>query len=517
VILTDYIDRGLRIRPDGVCVSDATGRHTLTYRDVAALSHRVAAALRQDGIETGDKVAILSPNDVTAFVCVVGTLRAGATWVALNPRSEVDELGDLLEHVGCHYLMHHADQGDRSLALLGRAPTIRGDVVFGGEAEGAFEAWLAPAGTRMPRPPVTASDAAMIMGSGGTTGRPKAVPITHRQYFTMNLAFNAHMCEPEPPVYLLATPMTHAAGVSAWPVLAEGGTIVVQDGVRAGAIFEAIERHRVTRLFLPPTAIYALLSDAAVRDVDFSSLRHLIYAAAPMSGDRLADALDVFGPVMAQTFGQAEAPMICTVMTPREHVDAARDERLSHRLASCGRPSLVARVEVMGDDGQLLGPGGRGEIVVRGDLVMDGYYRDAGATAEALRPGGWHGTGDVGYRDEDGFVYIVDRKRDMIITGGFNVYPSAVERVLWSHPAVLDCAVTGVPDEKWGETVTAVVELKDGETVTAEEIIALCKARLGSVQAPKTVLFRELPRSSNGKVLKRRLRDEFWYGRVRMV
>jgi acyl-CoA synthetase (AMP-forming)/AMP-acid ligase II len=174
-------------------------------------------------------------------------------------------------------------------------------------------------------------------------------------------------------------------------------------------------------------------------------------------------------------------------------------------------------VEIMDERGALLGPGERGEIVVRGDLVMDGYYRNAEASAEARRPGGWHGTGDIGFRDRDGFVYIVDRKRDMIVSGGFNVYPSDVERVLWSHPSVLDCAVIGVPDDKWGEAVTAVVELKDGHDVSEEEIIALCKAALGSVQAPKAVLFRSLPRSTNGKVLKRVLRDEFWAGRARMV
>jgi acyl-CoA synthetase (AMP-forming)/AMP-acid ligase II len=513
----DYIDRGARIRPDGICVTDATGTNALSYREVVALSHRIAASLRADGIAPGDKVAVHSRNDVTALVCVVAILRAGATWVALNPRAEPAELGELLELVGCDYLIQHDDRAGSAAALFEMAPTLRGGVAFGGDAAAGFERWLAPPGTRVPRAEPALGTAAMIMGTGGTTGRPKAVPISHRQYLTMGLAFNAHMSEPAPPVYLLATPMTHAAGVSAWPVLAEGGTVVVHDGVRPGAIFETIERHRVTRMFLPPTAIYALLSDPAVRDVDYSSLRHLIYAAAPMSTDKLLEGIDVFGPVMAQTFGQAEAPMICTVMSPREHADAASDARLRQRLASCGRPSLVATVEIMGDDGELLGPGDQGEIVVRGDLVMDGYFRDADATAQVRRPGGWHGTGDIGYRDDDGFVYIVDRKRDLIITGGFNVYPSAVERVVWSHPAVLDCAVIGLPDAKWGEAVTAVVELKRGEQATAEELIALCKARLGGVQAPKSVLFRELPRSTNGKVLKRVLRDEYWAGQARMV
>jgi acyl-CoA synthetase (AMP-forming)/AMP-acid ligase II len=282
-------------------------------------------------------------------------------------------------------------------------------------------------------------------------------------------------------------------------------------------MFDGIERHGVTRLFLPPTAIYALLDVPGVESVDFSSLRHFIYAAAPMSADRLVQALETFGPVMAQTYGQAEAPMICTCFTPAEHVEAMADPALRRRLASCGRPSLVATVAIMDDDGRLVGPGERGEIVVRGDIVSSGYYNNPQATEATKRPGGWHGTGDVGYRDGDGFVYIVDRKRDIIITGGFNVYPNDVERVLWSLEPVADCAVIGVPDPKWGEAVTAVIELKQGSSLSQEEVIAVCKEQLGGVKAPKAVLFRDLPRSPNGKVLKRELRDEFWRGRERSV
>jgi acyl-CoA synthetase (AMP-forming)/AMP-acid ligase II len=491
-VFADYLDRGLAMNADG-------------------------AALRADGVRTGVRVAVYSPNDVIAFACVIGILRAGATWVALNPRSKPAELAALLEAVGCDVLLHHATMREAAADVRAETPSVRVAIAFGGDARADFERWLPPAGTRVERLPAEHGDVAMIMGSGGTTGAPKAVPITHRQYLTMSLAFNAHMPEPAPPVYLLATPMTHAAGVSAWPVLAEGGTVVVADGVVAPEVFAAIERHRVTRLFLPPTAIYSLLSDPGVRDADFSSLRHFVYAAAPMSVDKLVEAMDVFGPVMTQTFGQAEAPMICTCMTPAEHLEAIGDPDKRQRLSSCGRPSLVATVAIMDEDGHLLGPGERGEIVVRGDLVMRGYYRNPAASAEVRRPGGWHGTSDIGFRDRDGFVYIVDRKRDMIVSGGFNVYPSDVERVVWSHPAVLDCAVIGVPDARWGEAVTAVVELKNGHDVSAEEIIALCKSALGSVQAPKAVVFRALPRSTNGKVLKRVLRDEYWAGQARMV
>jgi acyl-CoA synthetase (AMP-forming)/AMP-acid ligase II len=357
-----------------------------------------------------------------------------------------------------------------------------------------------------------------MFGTGGTTGRSKAVPITHRMAEAMNLAFAAHMPEPEPPTMAMAAPMTHAAGPICFPVFAEGGAVVVHDGVVPERLLASIERHRVSRLFLPPTAIYALLSHPEVRSHDFSSLRHFIYAAAPMAVDKLVEAIDVFGPVMTQTFGQAEAPMICTVMTPAEHGAAVADPELRGRLASAGRPSLVADLAIMDDDGNLLGPDEVGEIVVRGSLVMSGYHRDPEQSAAVSRPGGWHGTSDVGRVDADGYVYIVDRKRDMIISGGFNVWPSEIEQVIHGLNGVRDCAVIGLPDEKWGEAVTAVVELReDAGEVGAEAVTALCRERLGPVKAPKRVIFRELPRSPNGKVLKRALRDEYWTGQERSV
>ena len=516
-MFTDYLDRGLAINPTGTCVTDAHGNVAVSYLEAAELSHRVAAALRRVHVGPGSKVAVYSPNDVLAFMIVIGILRTGATWVALNPHSKPAELAALLAAVECDLLISHDSVRASALELGSTVPSLRALISFGDGAAEEFERWLAPAGTPVPPPPSDPDAIAMIMGSGGTTGAPKAVPITNRQYLTMCLAFNAHMWEPEPPVYLLATPMTHAAGVSAWPVLGAGGEVVIHDGVEAEEIFDSVERHAATRLFLPPTAIYTLLSHHAVREVDFGPLRHFIYAAAPISVEKLIEAMDVFGPVMTQTYGQAEAPMICTCMTPREHLDALADPTKRQRLSSCGRQSLVTSVAIMGEDGELLGDGERGEIVVRGDLTMRGYYNNPDASAEVRRPGGWHGTGDVGLRDGDGFIYIIDRKRDVIISGGFNVYPSDVERVIWSHPSVLDCAVIGVPDEKWGEAVTAVVEAKVGEWVAENELIAMCKSALGSVQAPKQVLFRELPRSTNGKVLKRVLRDEYWAGRARLV
>lgn len=518
-MFVDYLDRGLGIDPAAPCIARPGGGLALSHGEFSELTHRVATALHARGLGNGGKVAVFAPNGPLGYAAVVGVLRAGAGWVALNPKSEENELAQLLALLDADYLIYATGFRERAQALLARSEGIEGSVEIGDEGLGEeFEAWLGPAGERAPALDHDPERKLMFLGSGGTTGLPKAITLSDRQFCTMSLGFNAHMAEPGGrPVYLMATPMTHAAGTVGFPTLAEGGTIVVHDGVKAPALLDSIERERVTRLFLPPTAIYSLLAEPQVRERDYSSLRHFLYAAAPMSADKLVEAMDVFGPVMAQCFGQSEAPMIATYMSPAEHAEALADPARRGRLASCGRSSMVCAVAIMDDEGELLGDGERGEIVLRGDLVMKEYYRNPEATAEVRRPGGWHGTGDVGYRDADGYHYIVDRKRDMIISGGFNVFPSEVERVIWAHEAVLDCAVIGAPDEKWGEAVTAVVELKPGAEVEPAELIALCKAELGSVKAPKAVHFRGLPRSSAGKVLKRELRDEFWANQDRKV
>jgi acyl-CoA synthetase (AMP-forming)/AMP-acid ligase II len=514
----DYLDRGFGIDPEATCIVRADGSLRLSHGEFAELSHRVAVGLRSRGLGDGGKVAVFAPNGPLGYAAVVGVLRAGAGWVALNPKAEENELTQLLALLDCDFLIYAAAYRERAQALLAASPGIRGSVMFGDDELGEeFEAWLGAPGERATSLDHDPEGKLMFLGSGGTTGLPKAITLCDRQFCTMSLGFNAHMKEPAQPVYLMATPMTHAAGTVGFPTLGEGGTIVVHDGVVPAAILDSIERDRVSRLFLPPTAIYMLLADPGVREHDYSSLRHFLYAAAPMSADKLVEAMDVFGPVMAQCFGQSEAPMLATYMSPAEHLEALEDPGKRGRLASCGRASMIAAVGIMDDDGNLLGDGERGEIVLRGDLVMKEYYENPEASAEVRRPGGWHATGDIGYRDADGFHYIVDRKRDMIISGGFNVFPSEVERVIWAHEDVLDCAVIGVPDEKWGEAVTAVVERKPGAGVEEAELIALCKAELGSVKAPKTVHFRELPRSTQGKVLKRNLRDEFWAEHGRKV
>ena len=295
-----------------------------------------------------------------------------------------------------------------------------------------------------------------------------------------------------------------------------GATVVVLPRFDAELVMRAIGEHRVTHMFLPPTALYSMLAHPRVREFDYSSLKYFLLAGSPVSPDKLRQAVEVFGPCMCQSYGQTECHMIATWLPPQVVADAARGNH-PERLLSCGRASWSVRVEIMDEEGRLLPPGEVGEIVARGGLVGDGYFEMPEATAEA-RAFGWHHTGDVGRRDEDGFFYIVDRKKDMIVTGGFNVFSAEVEAAVMELDAVRECAVVGVPDEKWGEAVTAILALNDGAVIDPAEVIAHCKARLGSVKAPKAVhVWPEVPRTAAGKFDKKAIRAKFWSGTGRNV
>jgi acyl-CoA synthetase (AMP-forming)/AMP-acid ligase II len=341
----------------------------------------------------------------------------------------------------------------------------------------------------------------MIAGTGGTTGRPKGVQLTGHNIETMTALTLMSYPFRGRPVYLALAPLTHAAGVLCFPVLTLGGEIVIMPAPDLGEFLTLVGQHEVTHAFLPPTLIYLLLDHPALADADLSSLQCLWYGAAPMSSARLAEAVTRIGPVMGQLFGQTEAPMMISTMAPADHLNADGTLALE-RFSSAGRPTPLTTVAIMDEQGALLPAGERGEIVVRGPLVMAGYYQDPAATAEASAFG-WHHTGDIGYLDSDNYLYIVDRAKDMIITGGFNVYSAEVEQALLQHPAVLDCAVVGLPDAKWGERVVAVIQPHPGSIVRDDEVRAFARGRLGGVKAPKQVeVWPDLPRSRIGKVLK---------------
>jgi acyl-CoA synthetase (AMP-forming)/AMP-acid ligase II len=292
-------------------------------------------------------------------------------------------------------------------------------------------------------------------------------------------------------------------------MFALGGTNVILPGFDATAVLQAIETYRVTHLFLPPTAFYGLLAHPDVEKFDYSSVRIFLLAGSPVSPDKFKRGVEVFGPCMCQSYGQTEAPMLLTWLDPATVAASAAGDH-PERLRSCGKPTSATRLAIMDDSGNILPTGERGEIVARGSLVTAGYHNLPEATAQ-IREHGWHHTGDVGYIDDDGYVYIVDRKKDMIISGGFNVYCAEVEASIMALPQVHECAVIGVPDDKWGEAVKALVVLRDGDSLTESAIIAHCKARLGGVKSPKLVEFlSELAKTPAGKLDRKTMRKPYW-------
>lgn len=515
--LIEFFDQGVALNPDRACLVDDQG--VLSFSDVQEVSHRIARRMLECGIGSQCKVAVISQNCSRAFECVLGTLRLGAVWVPVNIRNAIEDTIFILDSLDVEVLFLSPAYLDLLSRLRAECPKIKTYICMtstDARNVASLDHWLT--GPYEPVPPEVRSvdTLAVILGSGGTSGRSKGVMHSDLTWEALIANMRIAMPPKKSPVHLLVAPMTHGAGVVGLCLLPQGATQVIMPKFDARSVLENIEKHRVTHIFLPPTAIYMLLADPAIGKFDYSSLQYFIYAGAPMSVEKLKKAIEIFGPVMAQTFGQAEAPMICTYLSPEDHMEALSSR--PERLLSCGRSSYLTPTEILNSEGGICPAGETGEIAVRGSLVMQGYYNNREATAEVTSADGWHLTGDVGRKDVDGFVYIVDRKRDMIISGGFNVYPSEIEQVIWSHPAVQDCAVLGVPDEKWGEAVKAIVELKPGAGATGAEILQLCKTRLGGVKCPKTIDFLEkLPRTANGKVSKRDLRQTYWVGHERAI
>ena len=514
----DFFDRGCSINPNGDYL--IFGDQRTSYRQAREFTVRLANGLLAFGYPKESKAAVWATNDPVGWLCTLSIWRAGMAWVPINYRNGLDENAYILDAFDCEVLMFQVAFAEQIASLRPRLPKIRHFICLDGQLDWALPLgdWLAGQSVKPPVVQTEMSDVCAIMATGGTTGHPKGVMNTHRSLSTMVANWLSAMQYPADrrPVNLAAAPLTHTAGIFSLMATARGGTVVILPRPDPTLLVEAIETHKVTELFLPPTVIYVLLDLPGVDTHDYGSLRYFLYGAAPMSTEKLRRALTVFGPVMIQGFGQTEAPAGVSCLEPCEHfVDGAFAPE--SRLSSCGRNFPLVQISIQDDNNCILPDGDFGEICVKGDILMKGYYNDQKKTDEAIIDG-WLHMGDIGFIDAEGYLHVTDRKKDMIITGGFNVYSAEVEGIINSHPAVRDCAVVGVPDDKWGEAVKAVVECNAGMKTTEDEIIALCKERLGSVKTPKSVEFVDvLPRSSVGKVLKRRIREEYWAGKTRQV
>lgn len=504
-------DRIAFVQPDGT---------ELTYRTLTAIVEETASALISAGVRRGHTVAVFSANDARAFAAMLAIVRIGAVWVPLNPRNTADDNIALANATDAVFIFFQRRFEAEIAQLKAAAGQLVGFVCLDGESEeGLSLDAFRQSGDQVP-PAMLEEDskrACNIFATGGTTGRSKGAVWSNQTWETLIANFWTCAAHGRQPVHLCVAPMTHGAGILALMLMPAAPTNVLMTSAEPEDILSAIAKHRVTHLFLPPTVLYRLLSSEALGKYDTSSITFFLISAAPVSADKLREAVTAFGPVMCQSFGQAEAPFFAAFLSAEDHQRALASEADARLLRSCGRPTMFTQLEIMSDDGQLLPPNQVGELVVTGNLRMAGYYNDPQSTA-AIARNGWHHTGDVGFKDEEGYFYIVDRKRDMIITGGFNVFSTEVEATLLAHPAVMDCAVIGVPDEKWGEAVTAIIELKPDAAVSVADLLAHAREKLGGVKCPKKIeIWESLPRSPVGKVLKRAVRDHFWAGRERAV
>ncbi|HXY24102.1 MAG TPA: AMP-binding protein [Candidatus Acidoferrum sp.] len=510
----DYFDKGAEAFPDRIAINDRATQYT--YREALAASHKIARAMWTRGLRGEERAAIFSPNDARILLCMLGIMRAGGVWVPVNHRNALDANVQFLNYSGTSWLFYHSSFREQVREMKALLPSLKYFVCLDAENDGdaPLESFVAQGGEGgeidWADPRGNIDRLVGLVPTGGTTGPAKGVMVTSLSWGTMVETANLCLrCDDVAPVCLSTAPLSHAAGVVAFAMFAMCATNVVMPAFDALEVLQNIERYHVTHIFLPPTALYTMLAHPRLQEFDYSSLRRMLIAAAPVSADKLKKAVQVFGPCVCQSYGQTECPMYMTYLDT-ETVAAAAAGDHQERLRSCGKATPAVRLAVMDDAGNLLPPHKTGEIVSRGALVSGGYYNLPQATAE-IRTFGWHHTGDVGYRDEDGFFYIVDRKKDMIITGGFNVYCAEVESCVMEIPEVRDCAVIGVPDEKWGEAVKAIVVLRGEEPRGEEAIIAHCKARLGSVKSPKSVEFwHEIPKTPAAKTDKKAIRSRYW-------
>lgn len=488
-------------------IVEMAGGRAWTGGDILDATSRLTQALQAAGVRNGARVALLAGNSVEVLLLHNAIGYAGGCLVAMHPMGSADDHLFAIEDAGVEALIYDpAKFAPRAAELRQRTNQLRTVLSLGPGATGDDLLALAEAYDVQPLVPPALDPGTItrLSYSGGTTGKPKAIPGNPRTGATALQIMLSEWEWPVNPRILAVVPLSHAGGSLFGPMVLKHGTMVVMPSFDPGAVLKAIQDYRITCTMLVPTMIYALLDHPDFDKYDLSSLETIFYGASLMSPARLKEGIERIGPVFFQFYGQAEAPMTVTVLRRSEH-----DPNNPDRLASCGRPVPYVDVALLGEDNQPVADGEPGEICVRGPLVMDGYLDRAEQNREALA-GGWLHTGDVAVKDADGFLRIVDRKKDMIVTGGFNVFPSEVENVIAQHPAVAQVAVFGVPDEKWGEAVSAAVVLRPGASVDAGELTALVKTHKGSVQAPKHVAFiAAIPQTAVGKPDKKALRAQF--------
>ncbi|MFO1288542.1 MAG: AMP-binding protein [Rubrivivax sp.] len=490
----------------------------LTYAQLEARSNRLANALLGLGLARGDRVGVCLPNCFEIVELELACYKAALVKAPINARLSPHEVAEVVANAGASVLLTTRARADACLPLLaGRTAPPR--LLLLDAAPGSaehYETQLARASDAFEPVRVARDELAVLHYTSGSSGTLKAAMQTFGNRLAQLRKFLMRAETMKPGEILgLVGPITHASGMQLVPALCGGTTIHLFRGFEPERYLNEMHAHRVTHTFLVPTMIHMLLEEQERRHRPLPDLKRLGYGAAPMAPARILRAMDVFGPVLSQGYGAGETTSGVIGLTADDHIHARAFA--PERLASCGRPYLESEIDIVDDAGRALPAGEVGEIVVGGPDVFAGYWRAPELTAEVLKNRRYH-TGDLARRDDDGFVYIVDRKKDMVISGGFNVYPTEVEAVLYQHPAIAEACVFAMPDEKWGEAVAAHVVLKPGAALSAAEFDAFCGERLGGYKKPRAVEFvAALPKNSNGKVARKQVQDPYWAGRARRV
>jgi len=498
------------------------GDKSYTYREMGRNADCLVNALQKLGLKKGDKIAFLMANCPEYVFCEIAVAKAGCIRVPLAVLLSSNDHIYMVNQAECTTLVYHERMADRVKGMIPDLQTVQNFICVGKDSSSIMKGHLHLQELMRTHSPeyekaiLDTEDLVGIYYTGGTTGKPKGVMLSHRAWvYTVlieMLEFGLDWGE----VFAYMTPLTHAGGCLMLPVLLRKGKCVILDHFDPKLFLEAVTKEKITATFLVPTMIYVLLDYPDLNNYDLSSLRNIIYGASAIAPERLKQAINTFGPIMTQLFGQTEAPMTISALSRQEHIieDPERERRI---FGSAGRPTFHAQVRILDEDGNEVPRGESGEIVVRCANMMHGYLKNPEATAETIKDG-WLHTGDIAKQDEEGFLYIVDRKKDMIVSGGFNIFPREIEDALFEHEAVKGAAVIGIPHDKWGEEVKAIVVLREGKTATEEELIKFVKDRKGSLIAPKTVEFRDaIPVTNLGKIDKKAIRAEYWKGRDRMV
>jgi fatty-acyl-CoA synthase len=490
------------------------GDTTLKGGEVAAQMSRYIQAFEALGAGTGTAGALLALNRPEVLFILGAGQTQGFRRTSLHPLGSADDHAYVINDAGITTLIIDPYFTERALALLEKCPGLTQVLTIGPVPDELAHVGtdLVAAAATFDAQPLTAkvlppNHIVSITYTGGTTGKPKGVIGTSQAMSTMSQIQLAEWEWPENPRFLMCTPLSHAGAAFFVPTVIKGGSLYVLSRFDPAEVLKTIEEQKITATMLVPSMLYALMDHPDSHTRDLSSLETVYYGASAINPVRLKEAIDRFGPIFAQYYGQSEAPMVITYLPKADHDDA--------RLSSCGRPSAFLRTALLGEDGQPVPVGEPGEICVAGPLLAGGYWNLPDETAETFRDG-WMHTGDVAREDEDGFWFIVDRTKDMIVTGGFNVFPREVEDVVAEHPAVAQVGVIGTPDEKWGEAVTAIVVLRQGFELTDDvdaEIKQMVKDRKGAVQSPKQIIAIEaLPLTGLGKPDKKALRAQYWTG-----